>query len=98
MDYKIEQKDSGGSGMFFYEEDGEILGYVRYSLRDKDVLSLDHTEVDPKMNGKGLAGNLVKTTVEYARKNNLKVDPKCSYAAKQFERHEEYRDLLANKR
>ena len=29
----------------------------------------------------------------YARKNNFKIDPLCAYAAKQFERHEDYRDV-----
>ena len=82
--------------MFFYEEDGKILGHLRYSLQDDNTLSLDHTEVDPVMNGKGLASELVRHSVDFARNNNYKVDPRCSYAAKQFVRNEEYRELLAN--
>ena len=82
--------------MFFYEEEGKILGHLKYSLQGKDLLILDHTEVDPVMNGKGLASELVRHSVEFARKNNYKVDPRCSYAAKQFVRNEEYRELLAN--
>lgn len=96
MDNKIEQKESDGKGMFFIEQEGKIVGHLRYSLKDNNILTLDHTEVEPEMSGKGLAGDLVKHSVAFARKKNLMVDPLCAYAAKQFERNEEYQDLLVN--
>ena len=96
MDYSIEQKETEGKGMFYIEEDGEIVGELIYSIQDNGIMTLDHTETDPKMAGKGLASKLVKHSVDYARKNNYKVDPMCAYAAKQFERHEDYRELLVN--
>lgn len=95
MDTPIQQKETADKGMFYIEQDGKTVGEVIYSLRDNGILSLDHTEVAPEMAGKGLASKLVKHTVEYAREHNLKVDPLCEYAAKQFERHPEYQEIQA---
>lgn len=96
MDHKIEQKESGGKGMFFVEEDGNIVGHLRYSLQENGIMILDHTEVDPSMSGKGLASKLVRHSVDFAREKNYKVHPLCTYAAKQFERHGEYKEVLLN--
>ena len=98
MDHRIEQKESGGKGMFFMEEDGKLLGHLKYTIEDNGIMTIDHTEVDSSMSGKGLASDLVKHSVEFARENNLKVNPLCSYAAKQFQRNEAYRELLVNNR
>src|SRR5690606_5461584 len=96
MAFRIEQKESEGKGMFFVEQDKEIVGHLTYSLMDNGIMTIDHTEVAPRMNGKGLASSLVRHSVEFAKKNSYKVDPMCSYAAKQFERHGEYRDIQVN--
>ena len=96
MEHSIRQKESAGKGMFFIEEDGKIVGHLKYSIEDNGILTIDHTEVDPAMSGNGLASDLVKHSVEFARKNDLKVNPLCSYAAKQYQRNEEYRELLVN--
>jgi uncharacterized protein len=60
-----------------------------------DVLSLTHTGVPPEIGGRGVAGDLVRTALEYARAEGLKVQPACSYAAAFMERHPQYADLLA---
>lgn len=93
MDKNIQQKEQDGNGMFYIEKDGDIVAELTYKKRDNGTMTLDHTETEPEMEGKGLASALVKHSVEYARKNDLKIDPLCAYAAKQFERHEDYRDV-----
>lgn len=93
MKYDIEQKENDGKGMFYVEKDGDIIAELTYTINDNQIMTLDHTETDPSMTGEGLASGLVKHSVEYARENNLKIDPLCEYAAKQFERHEEYQDI-----
>lgn len=95
MKNEIQHKESEGQGMFYIEKDGNIIAELTYSTQDNGILTLDHTETDPSMTGKGLAKKLVKHSVEYARENNMKIDPLCEYAAKQFERHEEYREVQA---
>lgn len=63
--------------------------------RHGDVLSLTHTGVPPEIGGRGVAGDLVRTALDYARAEGLKVQPVCSYAAAFMERHPQYADLLA---
>jgi predicted GNAT family acetyltransferase len=95
MKDNIQQKEENGKGMFFIEKDGEIVAELTYTLNDNNVMTLDHTETEPEMEGEGLASSLVEYSVEYAREKELKIDPLCDYAAKQFERHSEYEDVRA---
>lgn len=93
MSDTIEKKEVDGKGFFYIEEEGERLAELTYTLQDNGIMTLDHTETNPKMTGKGLASKLVHHAVEYAKENGLKIDPLCEYAAKLFERHEEYRKI-----
>jgi predicted GNAT family acetyltransferase len=63
--------------------------------RRGDVLVLTHTGVPSQIGGRGIAGDLVTTALEYARAEGLSVEPACSYAAAFMERHPQYADLLA---
>ena len=93
MDNKVQQKEKDGNGMFYIEKDGNIVAELTYKILDNGVLTINHTETSPEMEGKGMASKLVEHSVEYARENDIKIDPLCAYAAKQFERHEEYREV-----
>ena len=59
-----------------------------------DVLCLTHTGVPPEVGGRGIAGELMRTALEYARANGLRVVPSCAYAASYIERHPQYQDLV----
>jgi uncharacterized protein len=74
--------------------DGHEAG-LEYEQRG-DVLSLTHTGVPPEIGGRGVAGDLMRTALEYARTEGLKVQPACSYAAAFMERHPQYADLMAS--
>ncbi len=69
--------------------------WLDYDLTDQ-VLTLIHTEVTSVLQGQGVAGQLVAFAVTYARHFNFKVVPMCSYAAGQFDKKAEYRDVLLN--
>ena len=58
-------------------------------------MSIDHTGVPEALGGKGVAGELVKAALEYARAEGLRVVAACSYSAAYVQRHPEYADLLA---
>ena len=61
-------------------------------------LTVYHTEVLPKAEGRGLAKKLLSAMVDYARKNNLKVIALCPYVFAQFKRHpEEFANIWKNK-
>ena len=87
-----------GSGYFYIME-----GEVKVAEMNIDVsgneLTVYHTEVLPKADGKGLAKEMLTSMVEYARKNNLKVIALCPYVHAQFLRHpDEYNDIWKNKK
>ena len=56
---------------------------------------IEHTEVPEALEGRGIAGRIVRTALDYAREQNLKVLPICPYAKAWIGRHPEYQDLLA---
>lgn len=95
MDKNIQQKETDGKGMFYIEKNGEMVAELTYTLQENNIMTLDHTETDSEFEGEGLASSLVEHSVNYARENDLKIDPLCKYAAAQFKRHEEYREVQA---
>ena len=78
--------DEKGHGAFTIQVDGEQWGEMVVS-RSGTYLTVYHTEVSPKAEGKGLAKELLAAMVDYARKNALKVIPLCPYVHAQFKRH-----------
>lgn len=91
---EIRQEDLGSGGSFFFAEDGKDLGELHYRKSSKDVVIIDHTEVDPSMEGKGVGKKLLEHVVSYLRENHLKVIPTCTYANATFKKHPEWQDLL----
>ena len=69
-------------------------GRVEYRLA-RGVMTIVHTEVDPALEGRGVAGALVRAALEHARAQGLKVDPECSYTRSYMERHPETASLRA---
>ena len=60
-------------------------------------MKITHTEVDKEHSGKGIATELVKIAVEYARHKNLKVKPLCSIASHVLKK-DDYSDILEIKK
>jgi predicted GNAT family acetyltransferase len=69
-------------------------GRIEYRER-AGVMTIVHTEVDPALEGRGVAGALVRAALEHARQQGLKVAPECSYTRSYMERHPETADLRA---
>ncbi len=91
MDFEIKQ-DTEKNRFVTYVEGYEAV--VEYTLKD-NVVDLYSTFTQPELRGKGVAGKLVKYALEHAKENNLKVIPTCSYVRGYIERHENYKELLA---
>jgi len=82
------------SQRFTTEVDGQAA-YLEYERADDDVMVITHTIVPPAIGGRGIAGDLVRTALELARTEGLKVDPRCSYADGWMRKHPEYDALRA---
>ena len=58
-------------------------------------LVIYHTEVPPPFESRGLAERMTRAALDFARSENLQVEPRCSYAVYFMRKHPEYDDLLA---
>lgn len=72
---------------------GEVASLV-YRDRTDGTLVLVHTEVPKALQGHGLADQLAKTALEYARSSGRRVAVVCPFVKAYLERHPEYRDVL----
>ena len=90
----IQQEDDGEQGAFYVEENNERLGEMTYRWGANDLMIIDHTEVDKKLEGKGVAKQLVKSAVDLARKKHFKILPMCSYAKAVLSKDDSYKDVL----
>ncbi len=89
----IQHKDDANEGVFYLEENGELLAEMVYR-KEKDRMIIEHTEVDKSLRGQDIGFQLVERGVEYARETNLKIVPLCKFAKKVIERHKEFQDVL----
>lgn len=69
------------------------IGYISYQERDEKLV-YDHTIVPQELGGRGVGSALVKQALDYAREQNKKVVPQCSFVSSYISKHPEYRDLL----
>ncbi|WP_343697667.1 GNAT family N-acetyltransferase [Flavobacterium sp.] len=91
---EIQQINDIKRGYFEALEDGKEAGKMTYTWAGDNKFIIDHTEVSPEFNGKGVGKKLVMAAVEYARNNNLKIIPLCPFAKSVFDKVEEIRDVL----
>ena len=47
--------------------------------RGTDVVAMTHTIVPRELEGRGIAGDLTRTAVQWARAQGLSIDAQCSY-------------------
>ena len=70
--------------------------YLEYRWYKKD-LALMHTFVPEKFEGKGIAGLLAKTALEYAKNESLKIIVYCPFVNSYIKSHPEYQELIDRK-
>jgi predicted GNAT family acetyltransferase len=71
---------------------GKEIGCCMY-IRDGGTLTVTHTEVDSNYGGRGIARRLLDEVVGFARSENAKIVPACSYVEHVFERDPSYGDV-----
>lgn len=84
--------------LFTTQESGEEVegSYVEYMITDT-LLDLQHTVSKPEFRGRGFAAIVVKAAFDWARENNRKVVPTCTYIATFVRKNPEYEYMLFNK-
>lgn len=91
-DFEIQHDEA--AHRFFTLVDGKEA-YLAYAVASDGTLDFRHTFVPPELRGRDLARMLVAEAFAYAREGGFKVIPTCSYVAKQAQRNESYRTLIA---
>lgn len=92
LDYRYEPENRRAASYMA----GELIGQATYTVEGQ-VWTLDHTFVDEKARGRGVAAELIALLAAAAREAQVKVVPQCSYAKAVFERTPAYQDLLAQR-
>lgn len=87
-----EVRDNTAAKRFELEAEGG-LAVANYRL-DGDTILFTHTETPAHLQGRGIAGRLVRGALESARARKLKVRPMCSFVADYIRRHPEFQDLV----
>jgi predicted GNAT family acetyltransferase len=90
----IQQEDNGKKGSFYVEENGKRVAEMVYVWSGEKTFIVEHTEVDPSLEGKGVGGQLVHHAVEFAREKELKLIPLCPFTKSVIDRKPEYQDVL----
>lgn len=69
---------------------------LAYSRPTATVIDFSHTFVDEGLRGQGVAEELARAALDFARQEHLKVKTSCEYMASFVKRHHaEYADILA---
>ena len=89
---EIKHAANDGRGVFFLERDGRRVGELTYTLAG-DAMLVDHTFVERALRGGTIAPSLVEAAVRWARRENRKIVPLCSYVRAVFNRRGDYADV-----
>lgn len=90
----IQHKESGKRGMFYIEDDDEIIAEIVYADGGNNTIIIEHTEVDERLKGQNIGYALVHKVVEHTRLHGLKVTPVCTFAKAVFDKRADFKDVL----
>jgi predicted GNAT family acetyltransferase len=90
---RIEVADAPGRERYELSIDGEVVGFTDYRVRP-GLIAFVHTEVDERLQGRGLADRLIRFALEDARTRGLAVLPFCPFVKAFIERHREFEALV----
>ncbi|QQS35894.1 MAG: N-acetyltransferase [Ignavibacteriales bacterium] len=68
--------------------------YLRYFMKDATTIDLRSTYVPHDLRGKGIAGSIAETALNFALENNLTVIPTCSYVHYYMQKNDKYKELI----
>jgi predicted GNAT family acetyltransferase len=95
MDLPISHTGTGARGAFFIEQDGKRVAELAYIRAGESLITVEHTEVDPNLGGRGIGRRLIDAAVAWARETHTKIKATCPYASAQLAKDPSFRDVLA---
>ncbi len=88
------REDDGQNGVIKALNEEIQVGELTYTWSGSKRIIIDHTEVYQPHEGRGIGTKLVGAAVEFARENDIRILPLCSFARKVIENDMSARDLL----
>lgn len=85
----------GDHKFYIGEDESNPIAQITFKDKDADTIIADHTFVSEQLRGQGIAGKLFNELIAYAREENKKIVPLCSYVKTKMERSAEYEDLIS---
>ena len=73
------------------------VGIIEYTAHIVGGSVVTSTRVNPSHRGKGIAERLLDGLADYARKEDFKLQARCSYVVRKFEENKKYDDVNAQK-
>lgn len=93
----ISKEDDGRHGRSVARIDGiDAEAELTFTHRGPGVVSADHTGAPDALRGTGAAAALVDGLVADARAHGYRIIPLCPYVQKQYQKHPEWQDVMAD--
>ncbi|MCR5596364.1 MAG: N-acetyltransferase [Lachnospiraceae bacterium] len=73
---------------------GNTIAFVEFPEFERGKVEVTHTVVDPSLQGKGIAGMLMKAMAEKLVEEGRVAELTCSYAIRWFDKNRDYSDAL----
>jgi uncharacterized protein len=89
----IEVVDDVEQQQFEARVEGVVVGKAVYETRD-GMVWFTHTEVDPSMQGQGVANVLARVALDDVRASGRTIVPLCPFISAYIRRHPAYVDLV----
>jgi predicted GNAT family acetyltransferase len=87
-------KPTGTGGAYQVRIRGH-LAEMTFSRASDKLIIIDHTAVPDDLRGERVGNMLLEKAIDDARTQGFKIFALCPFAAAQFRRHAEYRDVLS---
>jgi predicted GNAT family acetyltransferase len=89
-----EDEPTGTGGVYRVRIRGH-LAEMTFSRASDKLIIIDHTAVPEDLRGQRVGNMLLEKAIDDARTQGFKIFALCPFAAAQFRRHAEYRDVLS---
>ncbi|MGV8915631.1 MAG: GNAT family N-acetyltransferase [Kaistella sp.] len=92
---KYENNRSGNGGVLILSNDEDEIGRLTYTIfPQENKLIISFVLVHSQFEGRGMGKYLVDEAIKFARENNWKIYPHCSYARSVMKRMNDVEDIL----
>lgn len=76
------------------DENNNKIAHIMFPKERDGVYNVKSTFVDESLRGQGVANKLMDELVDWAKEEDVKLMPTCSFAQKWLEKHPEEKDLF----